>query len=188
LGWRSLRHFRHAKRLPRSPKRCAAEPPRHVATLRGRANEVQSASAEAARMRRPIVGIECLIHAAHDATTDVENVARASDVQGFAEAAHQASNAAGRHSRSLALERLADLPTELDAATAKNHPGAADSLPPVETGGLGRGSHVATGVGGSTSVPGDWTSPPTYCRGLRAGGAGCGRRRGAARGRRTGLC
>ncbi|NCA14860.1 MAG: hypothetical protein EBS89_12155, partial [Proteobacteria bacterium] len=92
-------------------RRGATEARGDVARLRGRANEVQSASAEAARMRRAIVGIERLIHAAHDATTDVENVARASDVQGFAEAALQASNAAARYSRSLALERLADLPT-----------------------------------------------------------------------------
>jgi hypothetical protein len=118
-------------------RRGATEARGDVARLRGRANEVQSASAEAARMRRAIVGIERLIHAAHDATTDVENVARASDVQGFAEAALQASSAAARYSRSLALERLADLPTELDAATAKNHPGAVDSPPPVETGGVG---------------------------------------------------
>lgn len=116
-------------------RRGATEARGDVAKLRGRANEVQSASAEAARMRRAIVGIERLIHAAHDATTDVENVARASDVQGFAEAALQASSAAARYSRSLALERLADLPTELDAATAKNHPGAVDSPPPVEAGG-----------------------------------------------------
>lgn len=131
-------------------RRGATEARGDVARLRGRANEVQSASAEAARMRRAIVGIERLIHAAHDATTDVENVARASDVQGFAEAALQSSSAAARYSRSLALERLADLPTELDAATAKNHPGAGDSPPAVETGGWG---------GGLTSLLG-WAGRP----------------------------